>query len=265
MPGRAPNGVPDGISGRESRKISDRVSGGGRETARDRFSGRVPGGGAGEDPACDPRRGPGLRRAAAAALAGGLAPDLSVMVMIGWERLVNQRSWEMIFGYDYRDPFWQGVFAVDNSIPLWAGLALAAWAARRRSLAIFAAAGLVHVLCDLPLHHEDARAQLFPVSDWVWRAPLSYWDPARHAGIVAPLEALLAGLCAAALWRRFAGKGARIGLALLAALELSATGAVMARAWAPGPEAAPQTGPQSAPQAAASPDPAHRGGEKTWF
>lgn len=179
----------------------------------------------------------------AAALAGGLAPDLSVYVMVGWERWGNGHSFAQIFQHDYRDPFWQGVFAVDNSIPLWALLTLAGVLLVRRGgspvLFAFAAAGLVHVLCDLPLHNEDARRQFWPLTDWVFRSPLSYWDHRRHAGLVGPAEAALALTCCALLWRRWRRPPARVALGLAATAELALGLAPAARALAETAAAAP--------------------------
>lgn len=166
---------------------------------------------------------PGRPALLAAALCGAALPDLSVFVMVGWEHLAMARPLELVFGYDYRDPFWQGIFAVDNSIPLWALGLLLGLLARRPVAAAFFGAGLLHVICDLPLHNEDARRHFWPLSDWIYRAPLSYWDPARHALWVAPAELALALAAGAALWSKLRGRGARVALGLLAGLETMLT------------------------------------------
>lgn len=178
----------------------------------------------------DPRR-------ALAAAAGGLAPDLSLFAMIAWERGVQGRPPALVYGHDFRDPFWQGIFAVDNSIPLWALATLLAgllaWRAARPLALCFAAGGLLHVLADFFLHNEDARMQLQPFTDWMFRAPLSYWDVDRHAGIVGPVEALLALLAALILARRHGGVLPRIAFGLAATVELALGAHVAALAWAP--------------------------------
>ncbi|MGG7567441.1 cobalamin biosynthesis protein CobQ [Rhodovulum sp. DZ06] len=166
---------------------------------------------------------PGRPGLGLAAMAGALVPDISVFTMVAWEHLVQGRPLSLVFGYDYRDPFWQGIFAVDNSIPLWALLALAALAWRKPMLAAFAAAGLLHVICDLPLHNEDARRHFWPLSDYVFHSPLSYWNPARHAGWVAPAELLLCLAAALALARRYPASGARVALGLGLGVEALCT------------------------------------------
>lgn len=156
----------------------------------------------------------------AAALTGGILPDLSLFLMVLWEARVNLRSPAQIFGEDYRDPFWQTWFSIDNSIPLWATLlALALWR-RWPVVGALAGAALLHVATDLPLHHNDGRAHFQPLTDWVFESPVSYWDTAHHAAIVGPLEAALCLALAVLLWRRFCSRLARglIAVALLAEL-----------------------------------------------
>ncbi len=162
---------------------------------------------------------PGAPRRNAAALAGGVLPDLSLFVMVGWERLVAGHDWDRVFQEDFRAPFWQAVFATDNSIPLYALLLAVGLALGPGWLPVFAAAALLHLACDLPLHNEDARPHFEPFTDWVFRSPVSYWDPARHGGIVGPLELALCALCCLALWRRFGGAGARAGIAAALTLQ----------------------------------------------
>ena len=67
--------------------------------------------------------------------------------------------------------------------------------------------GLLHcrgdAAVDFFLHNEDARRQFWPLSDYVFRSPVSYWDPARYGQIVAPIEvALVLVLTLLLLWRQ---------------------------------------------------------------
>ena len=55
-------------------------------------------------------------------------------------------------------------------------------------LAVQPQAALLHLAFDLPLHHSDARPHFWPLSDWVFRPPLSYWNPARHGDLVGAVE-----------------------------------------------------------------------------
>jgi len=45
------------------------------------------------------------------------------------------------------------------------------------------------LLPDLPLHREDAHGHFYPLSNWHFESPISYWDPAHHELWVGGLEA----------------------------------------------------------------------------
>ena len=167
------------------------------------------------------------RRQNASALGGGLLPDLSLYLLVAFESLILGLSLDEIFRERYFSPLWQGIFAIDNSAPLYAALlGLGVWL-RQPWLWALAGAALLHIAMDFPLHHDDGRAHLQPFTDWVFQSPVSYWDPAHYAGIVAPLEILLAlGLCVL-LWLRFQNWPTRLAIGLAAAAQLS-TGALWA-------------------------------------
>ncbi len=138
-----------------------------------------------------------------AALSGALMPDVSLYLLAGWSLFVLGIPAETVFGTLYFSPHWQAIFAVDNSIPLW--LLGLAWGlcSRNRVVIAFAGAGLLHLALDLPLHNEDARRHFWPISDWVFHSPVSYWDPQRYGRVTAPVEVGLCLVLSAVLWRRF--------------------------------------------------------------
>lgn len=164
---------------------------------------------------------PGAWRITAAALAGSLAPDLSLYLMAGWHLFVLDTPAQVVFGQLYFSPAWVAVFRVDNSFLIWgAGLALALALRSGWGLA-FTGAGLLHIALDFPLHHDDGRPHFWPLTDWVFESPVSYWDRAAHAGIVGPLEIALALACCAWMWTRFSGWPARAAIAAAAATQLA--------------------------------------------
>ena len=62
-------------------------------------------------------------------------------------------------------------------------------------LGIFFVSMATHCLADLPLHNDDAHRHFFPLSDWRFESPVSYWDP-RHSGAyvaAAEIAMVLAG------------------------------------------------------------------------
>ena len=154
-------------------------------------------------------------RAQGAILAGALAPDLSIFALAGFA-LVTGMSGEAIWQGAYWAEPWQTLSAISNSVPLWgAGLALSL-SLRRRTMALFCAAALLHLAFDFPLHADDAHRHFWPLSDWRFHSPVSYWDPAHHGRIASLVEAAGGLGLVVLLWRRHAGRWARVALALAA-------------------------------------------------
>lgn len=164
---------------------------------------------------------PGRPWVTAAALLGALAPDLSLYVMAGWQLLVLGTDPNIVFRVMYYSDTWQAVFALDNSFFIWG--ALLGFAIWRKSVAFqaFAGAALLHLLLDFPFHNDDARAHFWPLTDWKFISPVSYWDPRHHGGVVGIIEMVASLVCLVVLWRRFRAIWQR-GILVLAALMQSA-------------------------------------------
>ena len=161
------------------------------------------------------------RRRTVAALAGAVAPDLSLYVMAGTAIYIMGISPYVVFDQLYFSDAWQQVFAVDNSFLVW-GLAFGvAWWFGAKTAMVFAASGLLHLAFDFPLHHDDGRPHFWPISDWVFQSPISYWDRAHHAGIVGPIELGLSLLLCLILMRRYTSLRSRALICALAAVQFA--------------------------------------------
>ena len=160
------------------------------------------------------------RRVMVAAILGALAPDASLYIMAGVSLFLMQIPPSVVFGQLYYSQEWQTVFAIDNSIFVWlSGLALALWRSAPAGTA-FAAAGLLHIALDFPLHAGDGRAHFWPLSNWIFDSPVSYWDSAHHAMWVAPVSVALCLAAYVVLWRKGIGWPGRIGFGALMIAEL---------------------------------------------
>ena len=138
-----------------------------------------------------------------AAFAGALIPDLSLYLMAGAHLFILGTSPEVVFGQLYYSDSWQSIFRIDNSMILWTiGLGLAAMARSPVFIALCAAA-LLHLGLDFLFHHDDGRAHFWPLTNWIFESPVSYWDPNHYGRIVGALEVAVSLLCCAVLWRRF--------------------------------------------------------------
>ena len=163
---------------------------------------------------------PASRRMMSGALVGAILPDLSLYVMAGVALNVLGISPHRVFNELYFSGAWQMVFAVDNSFLIWG--ALLAVAMRRKvdwAIALCGAA-LLHIAFDFPLHHDDGRPHFWPISNWVFESPVSYWDRNHGAFWVAPIEAALVALGAIVIWLRRPGIWFSLLILILLACEI---------------------------------------------
>lgn len=157
----------------------------------------------------------------AGALAGALIPDLSLYVLTGWHLIVLSTPAEVVFGRLYFSDAWQSIFRIDNSMILWV-IALASGALVRSPVLIaLCGAALLHLGFDFLLHNDDGRAHFWPMSNWVFQSPVSYWDPDHYGNIAGSIETALALLCCGVLWRRFEGRGMRGLIVVLGTIQLA--------------------------------------------
>jgi hypothetical protein len=156
-------------------------------------------------------------RITVAAMLGGLVPDLSLFLMAGVSIFILDIPPHVVFGKMYFSDGWQQVFAVDNSFWLWGALLAMAHFAKRPVLLAFAGSAMVHLAFDFMLHNVDARMHFWPLSNWVFHSPFSYWDRNHYGQIIGPLELAISLVLCALMWRQFRGfwiRGAVVALAL---------------------------------------------------
>ncbi len=149
----------------------------------------------------------------AAAVLGGVFPDLSIFVLFGWAKLQGVAQWEIWRKLYWHEP-WQTLGAISNSFPIWGALLVLGLAVRSTLMTVFAAAVVIHLALDLPVHADDAHRHFWPLTDWRFHSPLSYWDTDHHSRIVNAIEIGICCGCIAVLWRRFTTWWVRLLLGL---------------------------------------------------
>ncbi|MEM1189980.1 MAG: cobalamin biosynthesis protein CobQ [Pseudomonadota bacterium] len=159
-----------------------------------------------------------------AALGGALAPDLSLYLMAGWHLAVIGTPADVVFRDLYYSEAWQAIFAVDNSVFVWGSLLALGIFGGWAWLRVFAAAALLHVALDFPLHAGDGRPHFWPLTQWVFDSPVSYWDERYFGSILGPMELLLTVALSVVLIRRFRTMPPRLLFAGLLAFEAASSG-----------------------------------------
>ncbi len=143
---------------------------------------------------------------------GGIVPDLNIFVMIAWARIsrFTGNMWREPEGLYWQQP-WQTYSAILNSMPLWAaGLGVGYWLFRAseklkewgRGLMILCGGCLLHVKMDFPVHTDDAHVHFWPLSEWRFHGPVSYYRGSQFGDVVGTIELVLGvGLAAFIIFR----------------------------------------------------------------
>lgn len=158
-----------------------------------------------------------------AVVIGAFVPDVAIYSLFAWSKLagIDERTvWDTLY---WQEP-WQTYTAAGNSIPLYAILLLLGLVLLRGVpvlfraglfLTFFALAALIHIGGDLPVHVADAHRHFWPLSDWKFISPISYWNPDHHGRIFSFIEAAGGLVLCAILFRRFKTWWVRGALGLL--------------------------------------------------
>ena|GEM_PF-212873 len=146
------------------------------------------------------------------AIAGALLPDAPIFLFYFVEKVILGTPESFIWRQAYYQAGWQNFIDLFNSLPLMAiGLGAVLWAGSRVGVLLFGSM-MLHVLGDLPLHHDDGHRHFFPFSNWRFESPVSYWDPNHYGGIVTVLEIVLVLVSCGILFRIYQSRAGKIAI-----------------------------------------------------
>ncbi len=126
-----------------------------------------------------------------AILLGALLPDVFMFIFYGYEKFILGTHEQEIWRIKYFLPFWQNIFDLFNSIPLIAVAFLIGLYRKSLFLQALTLSMLFHCLLDFPLHNDDAHRHFFPLSDWRFISPFSYWDSSHYGQYFLFIEVFL--------------------------------------------------------------------------
>lgn len=129
---------------------------------------------------------------------GAILPDLPIFGFYLWAKWIARLPEKTIWGEAYYAPATQNIVAFFHSIPIaflgWLISLFFGWEIGQ----IMALSCILHSLGDLPVHNSDAHRHFFPLSDYRFISPVSYWDPKHYGAIAAAVELSLVAM--ATVW-----------------------------------------------------------------
>ena len=155
------------------------------------------------------------------AFIGAVLPDLPLFIFFIVERIIRKTPEAELWGTRYFTEAWQNFFDIFNSVPLiLILLGIGYYLLNSDRITIFAASLLIHCVFDFLTHHDDGHHHFYPLSDFIFESPISYWDRDHYAGIVAPIEQIVILTTAIYLFPRLKTRLARWCLVIVNVLFL---------------------------------------------
>jgi hypothetical protein len=157
-------------------------------------------------------------QASPAIFIGAILPDIPIFVFFFLMKFVYRLPSQQIWSEAYYQPFWQAVVSTFHSIPIafigWLIAHFCGW----KLIEVGFISMLIHDFLDLPVHNHDAHRHFYPLSNYRFISPISYWDTKHYGGIVAFVEislVLLASIYLFGSMRSYFTKGLLIAVNIL--------------------------------------------------
>lgn len=126
------------------------------------------------------------------AFIGAVLPDLPMFIFFAVETFIRKTPQREIWGSRYFMEAWQTFFDLFNAIPLiLIVLGIGYYLLNSEKIVVCAWSMLLHCGFDFITHHDDGHHHFFPLSDFVFESPISYWDRDHYGDIIVPIERLV--------------------------------------------------------------------------
>lgn len=144
------------------------------------------------------------------AFIGAVLPDLPIFVFFIVESVIRKTPERELWGTLYFTESWQNFFDIFNAIPfILILLGIGYYLLNSERVTVLAWSLFIHCGFDFLTHHDDGHHHFFPLSDFVFESPISYWDRNHHAGIFAPIARVVFLIASIYLYRRLKTRLAR--------------------------------------------------------
>lgn len=130
---------------------------------------------------------------------GAVLPDLMIFVLFFYALLFGipmREVWDVLYFTD----FWQDLIDCFNSVPITAFFIGIAAALKWRGGVLLGMSVLIHIFGDVFLHNDDAHRHFFPLSEYKFISPVSYWDPNHLGWLGATIEYVVLAVALYFLW-----------------------------------------------------------------
>ena len=158
---------------------------------------------------------------------GAITPDIPIYLFFFWYTLIHPTPQMAIWNELYFRDDWQLFFSPFHSFPIWGALIATFWFLKKPRVALFSLSALLASVEDFLLHHNDGHAHFFPLSDYRFASPISYWDPEHYGKIASVVEIGLVLTASVWIFKKLKSKWGKV-LLVITVLTLIATNSIWA-------------------------------------
>jgi hypothetical protein len=151
---------------------------------------------------------------------GAILPDTPAYIFFLVQGVLLQTPHTELWDILYFDSAWTPFITLSHSFILWPILAVLAFTFKKRFIAWLAASAVLHIIMDFFVHSSDAYAHFWPLSNWKFESPLSYWNPAHYGNIVGTLDTVIVLLLLVYLLKQATSKTAKYSIIFLCILYI---------------------------------------------
>ena len=147
---------------------------------------------------------------------GAVLPDLPTYIFFTYFTFIVGASQSELWDTLYFDSAWTPFITLSHSFILWPIALAIGHTLGYRFLTWLSASALFHVTLDFFVHAEDAYRHFWPLTDFTFNSPISYWNPTYYGNISSSLDAIIVAILLLWLYRTSVSRTAKYSsLALL--------------------------------------------------
>lgn len=153
---------------------------------------------------------------------GALLPDTAVFVFFIVNGLILGYSHEKLWDDMYFHSHWSILFTLSHSLLVWPAVLITSFLLRQSWLRWLSISALLHIVVDFCVHTADAYQHFWPLTDWRFMSPISYWNRAEYGRYVGLFDTILVlSLLLTLLHTYRTNRPHQIGIGILIALYIT--------------------------------------------
>jgi len=112
-----------------------------------------------------------------AIVTGSFLPDVPTYLFFFVHTFILGTAQQTMWDKLYFNSAWSPLITLSHSLLLWPILVLLSMLCKQKILLWVSTSATAHAVLDFFVHNDDAYRHFWPLSDWKFTSPVSYWDP----------------------------------------------------------------------------------------